>query len=90
MMWMTTKTMPATTATNATARVVTRAASDTGYHLVSVRHPMHTVAAVIACARTRLSGTGGQLPAGGNPQARCRLTHLIVTAKGSGTQHCDA
>ena len=45
MKWTATKAMAATTTTNAPISVVTRARSDTGYHLVSLRHPMHTVAA---------------------------------------------
>src|ERR1035441_111283 len=83
MKWMATKATPATTAANAISSVVTRAGSDTGYHLVSLRHAMHTVAA------TAWPGPGRPGPTGKlrqNLQARCRVTHLMVTAERIGTQ----
>src|ERR1035441_5749375 len=58
MKWMATKATPATTAANAISSVVTRAGSDTGYHLVSLRHAMHTVAATAWPGPDRPGPTG--------------------------------
>src|ERR1039458_7611296 len=55
---MATKATPATTAANAISSVVTRAGSDTGYHLVSLRHAMHTVADTAWPAPDRPGPTG--------------------------------
>jgi len=77
MKWTATKVTTAATATKATSSVVTRAGSDTGYHLVSLLPPMHTVAAAAALlAAWRPTGSFGR-----SPQARCRVTHPMVTAK---------
>ena len=56
--------------------VVTRAGSDTGYHLVSLRHPMHTVAASVASAATRQDWRARPTrePAHRSQQRRCRAT----------------
>src|SRR5580693_4945186 len=73
---MATKTTKATTTTNPISSVVTRAGSDTGYHLVSVArlaaNPLHTVATSIAlvCARGCLEPAGSfrqEEPAGTMP-----------------------
>jgi hypothetical protein len=52
MKWTATKVTTTTTATKAISSVVTRAGSDTGYHLVSLLQPMHTVAATTALPAT--------------------------------------
>jgi len=87
MKWTATKTMAATTTTNAPASVVTRARSDTGYHIVSLGRPMHTVAASVASAATRpgLAGTADQGTCPQNQQSK-QWVHTTYFAVPAGTK----